>query len=97
MALVGFGMISLGNLFYSYVPWLVGIRPYSFPMAIALVIFGVALSLLGKNDPIPAKILRLTRASWGNNRFGCNTGQNLWLDALEVAKTINVPQNTNKQ
>ena len=48
MALAGFGMISLGNLFYSYFPWLVGIRPYSFPMAIVLIIFGVALLLFGK-------------------------------------------------
>jgi hypothetical protein len=48
MALAGFGMISLGNLFYSYFPWLEGIRPYSFPMAIALIIFDVALLLLGK-------------------------------------------------
>jgi hypothetical protein len=48
MALAGVGMISFGNLFYSYVPWLVGIRPYSFPMAIALIIFGVALLLFGK-------------------------------------------------
>jgi putative Ca2+/H+ antiporter (TMEM165/GDT1 family) len=48
MALAGFGMISFGNAFYSYVPWLVGIRPYSFPMAIAFIIFGVALLLFGK-------------------------------------------------
>lgn len=46
-ALTGAGMIGLGNLFYSYFPWLVGIRPYSFPMAIALIIFGVALLLFG--------------------------------------------------
>jgi hypothetical protein len=47
MALAGVGMISLGNLFYSYVPWLVGIRSYSLPMAIGLIIFGAALLLFG--------------------------------------------------
>jgi hypothetical protein len=48
MAIAGFGMISFGNLFYLYVPWLAGIRPYSLPMAIALIILGVALLLFGK-------------------------------------------------